>query len=310
MAIIKACSKSNIIKNTGFECNAAMLAPAMLIMVAPDVSWDDADLEDPITWMKTLIHERKAFPLFGHKAPVREVNNNAENDVMVKLDDGTDVFLRYGVYNRMLATTNGGLCFAKALQSFLNSGYSCLEVDATGQLLQRINSDLTYSGLITNFAYSPAPVAADLKNTPYKNRFQYSYSPSELVNNGVIFAGAEELLSMTGLIDVKFKSAAAASTTKLKISIGTECKGEDLIAKLGAALADVDLYVVTNKATGVAVTVSGAAIASGVMELTGTFVSAQTYTVTGSAPSVWLTNNVEGYDASLTGGGSIDILIP
>lgn len=310
MAIIKACNISNSVRNTGKECDTAMVATAMLIAIQQNVKFTDTDMLDPVAWLRGLIHQRKAFPLFGNAAPIRTINNNAESDVTVTLDDGTVVFLRYGVYNRTFETTNGGLCFAKSLQSFNSSGYSMLEIDISGQMQARKNSDGTYSGFRTSFMFSPAPILADLKSTPYKNRFQVSYTPSEVVSNGIIFTGADALLSETGLLDVTIKSAAAATVTKLKISVATECAGTDLIALIGSQLANVSNFVVTNKATGAVVPITSVAIVAGVIELTGSFTSGVTYHVVGSIPTVWKTNLVEGYDASPTGEAGVDILVP
>jgi hypothetical protein len=110
MAIIKACKISNRPKNTGKQCDIAMVATAMIIAVQSGLKFDDADLADPIAWLTTLIHEKKAFPMFGQKAPIREIANDTEGDQIVTLDDGLKVFLRYGLYNRTFGTTSGGLC--------------------------------------------------------------------------------------------------------------------------------------------------------------------------------------------------------
>lgn len=308
-AIIKACNITNTPKNTGKQCDSAMVATAMLIAIQSGLTFNDTNLSDPVSWLTTLIHQKKAFPLFGQKAPIREINNETEQDVMVTLDDGLKVFLRYGMYNRSFATTSGGLCYAEALASFLNSGYDVVEIDQQGQMLARLNSDGTYSPLITDFMYSPSPVLPDFKSTPYKNRFSYSFSPVELVNNGIIFKGASALLSMMGLIESKITKAAAATTTKLKIGVSTTCSEVDLVAKFGASLGThVNNFRVEDVATlGTAVVPSGAAIVTGWIELTGVFTTAHTYRVWGTDPSAWLANAVEGYDASEN---YVDIIIP
>lgn len=308
-AVIKACNITNTPKNTGKQCDVAMVATAMLIAVQRGLTFDDTDLEDPVSWLTTLIHQRKAFPLFGQKAPIREITNETEGDQIITLDDGLKVFLRYGVYNRKFATTSGGLCYAEALQSFLNSGYDIIEIDQQGQMLARDNGDDTYSPLITDFMYSPAPTLPDFKSTPYKNHFSYSFSPTELVQNGIVFKGASALLSMMGLIDASILKAAAASTTKLKISVKSTCAEEDLIAKFAAALGThVNNFRVEDVAAlGTAVVPSAAAIVSGIIELTGTYTTAHTYRVWGGTPAAWLANAVEGYDGSEN---YVDILIP
>jgi hypothetical protein len=307
MAIIKACKISNRPKNTGKQCDIAMVATAMIIAVQSGLKFDDADLADPIAWLTTLIHEKKAFPMFGQKAPIREIANDTEGDQIVTLDDGLKVFLRYGLYNRTFGTTSGGLCYAEALQSFLGSGFDVIEIDQQGQMLARKNSDGTYSPLITDFMYSPSPVLADFKSTPYKNRFQYSYSPVELVNNGIIFKGAEALLSMQGLVDAKITEKAAATAADVTIGVETTCSDEDLVDTIGADLADPANFAITNVATGLPVTITAAAIVGGNIVLSAVLVSGQTYRVVGTSPEVWLANNVEGYDGSEN---YVDILVP
>lgn len=308
MAISKACSTKTSIGNTGKECDTSMVATAMLIAIARSVTFTDVDLENPTDWLTTLIHERKAFPLFGQQAPIRTINNAAESDVLVTLDDGLQVFLRYGVYNRTFETTSGGFCYAKSLQSLNKSGYGLLEIDQSGQLLARKNIDGTYSGFIVDFMYAPSPILADFRTTPYKNRFQISYSPIEIVNNGVIFEGASELLSLMGLIETEITKENPGTTTKLTIGVRTECAETDLIALFGSALADPDNFVVTNKLTGAVIPISSAAIVNGDIELTGSFASGATYTVKGAAPAVWFAADIDGYDASSNNG--VDILIP
>lgn len=308
-AIVKACNVINSPKNTGKQCDTAMVATAMLIALQRGIEFDDTDLQDPVGWLTDLIHQKKAFPLFGQNAPIREIQNDSEGDQIVTLDDGLKVFLRYGLYNRTFSTTSGGLCYAEALNSFLNSGYDIIEIDQQGQLLARKNSNGTYSALITDFMYSPSPMLADFKSTPFKNRFSYSFSPTELVQNGIIFKGASALLSMMGLITSKVTSPVASTTTKLKVNVFTECSEDNLLTKFGNALgthAD-NFYVENVAALGTPVTISSAAIVSNVIELTGVFASGATFRVWGAAPTVWQTNLVEGYDASEN---YVDITIP
>lgn len=300
-AIIKACNAVSTIKNTGKQCDTSMVATAMLIAIHPTVKFTDTDLQDPVAWLEGLIHERKAFPLFGQQAPIRTITNNTEADVLVTLDDGSQVFLRYGVYNRVFETTSGGLCYAQALQGLNKSGYSIIEIDQQGQMLARVNSDGTYSGLITDFMYSPSPIIADFTNTPYKNRFQISYTPVELVNNGVIFAGAQQLLSMTGLIDLAIKPSGTSTTTGLKVSLTTTCSDQDVLSLFATELADEALWVVTNASTGATVTVTGVTIANGVATLAGTFVAGVVYNVSLVDPETLFAAQIEGYDGSTPG---------
>lgn len=310
-AIIKACNITNTPKNTGKQCDTAMVATAMLIAVQSGLEFDDSDLEDPVEWLNLLIHQKKAFPLFGQKAPIREITNNKEADVIVTLDDGLQVFLRYGIYNRMFATTSGGLCYAEALASLLNSGYDILEIDQQGQMLARDNKNAahSYSPLITDFMYSPSPTLADFKNTPYKNHFQYSFSPVELVNNGIIFKGAQALLSMMGLIDASIIDDGASTALILKIRVKSTCSEEELVPKFAEAdWEQVENFRVEDVAAlGTPVVPSAVNLVGDHLELVGVFTSGHTFRVWGATPEVWLGNNIEGYDASEN---YVDITIP
>lgn len=307
-AIIKACSTTISVKNTGKECDTSMVATAMLIALHPSVSFTDTDLLDPVGWMTGLIQQRMAFPLFGNKAPINTISNNAESDILITLDDGTQVFLRYGIYNRLFETISGGLCYAKALQSFNKAGYNFLEIDQEGKMLAHQNENGTYTGLSTTFQYAPSPIMSDFKTTPYKNRFQLSFSPVEIVNFGVIFDGAMGLLSMMGLIDTEIISSGTATATKLIVSVRTECAHANLLTMaFSGVLAAPGNFVITNVLTGAIVVATAAAIVAGKLELTGTFTIGQTYNVKGALPTVWDTAGIEGYDASTLG---VNILIP
>ena len=299
-AIVKACSLRNSVANTGKECDTSMGATAMLIAIKKTVTFTDTDLLDPIAWLTRLIQARDAFPFFGHEAPINTITNDTEQDSLVTLDDGTKVFLRYGVYNRMFETIAGGLCFAKSLKSLNKSGYNIIEIDQEGQMLvAKSLTEGTYRGLATSFMYAPAPVLADLKSTPYKNRFQLSYSPVEMVENGVIMEGAQDLLSLMGLIDVKLKNVSTAkTTTAIYFAVETECAQTDLVALFPTKIATPTNYILTNVITGAVVVASAGAVFNGQVRLTGTFVTGQSYKVIGSAPSVWSTNLIDGYDAS------------
>lgn len=239
MAIIKACLIGNSLKNTGKECDASMVATAMLIAVPPTIEIDDADLADPIAWITPLLHadkQSRVYPFFGNKAPINTINNNAEGDILVTLDDGTIVFLRYGIYNRLYETIAGGLCYAKALQGLNKSGYDIIEIDQQGQMLLHKNANGTFKGLSTTFMYSPSPLMADFKNTPYKNRFQYSFSPVELVQNGEVFTGAGSLLALMGLIDAEIVQDGTPTT-----SGSTRASGTVTVTAVGADNDTIDI---------------------------------------------------------------------
>jgi hypothetical protein len=93
---------------------------------------------------------------------------------------------------------------------------------------------------------------------------------------------------------------------KLKIGVRTECAHTDLVDTYGADIALAALYVVTDTADDSTITPTGVAVVGGVVEITAPIIAGHTYNVVGSAPSVWLTNSVSGYDAS---GNGVDIVV-
>lgn len=312
MALIKACIVGNSVKNTGKECDIAMGPAAMLIAVPPSTVISAANLLDPIAWIRPLMHadkQSRVYPLFGSVAPINVINDNAEGDVTVTLDDGTKILVRLGVYNRTYETIAGGLCYAEALLSFISSGYRVIEIDQQGKMLLRKNIGLpkTWSGLITTYMGGMAPQLATLKDV-FRNRFNYSFTPQELVNSGEIFEGAGSLLGLMGLIDAELLDGdGVQSTTHLFIKVQTHCAESDLVDLIGVDLADATNFIITNKATGAVITPSGVAITAGEIDFTGVFATGQTFNVIGSAPSVWYGNDILGYDASENG---VDITIP
>lgn len=308
-ALVSACNKALTIKNTGSECNESMGPTAMLFAVPPGATWQNSDLTDFTSFVLGKIHAPKAqrwYPLFGPGVPIRKITNNKEADVIFTADDGTQIFIRYGVLNRTFSTTEGGLCFAQALQSLNKSGYSFVEVDNASQVLNRKNTDGSFAALKTTFVYSPSLDLADFKNPAMLN-FAISIKPEEYIGNGVISQMDDSsLLDLVGLIDAGLTNATGSSTTKLKIGVETLCGDTDLVASVGSPLATITNFIVKLKSTGVVQTISAAAIVGGHLELTGTFISASIYTVSAAGADVWFTNGVEGYE----GVQSIDITIP
>lgn len=298
-ALIKACNKALSIKNTGSECNESMGPTSMLIAVPKALKWTATDMLNFGAYLTTQIHAAKAlrvYPMFGPEIPIRKIATSKEADVIPVMEDGTPIFVRYGSLTRAFATTEGGLCFAEALQTLNKSGYSILEVDNANQILMRNNGDGTFSALHTTFMYSPSPDLADLKNPGFVN-FQVSYRPEEYVQFGEIFQGDSSIADFIGLYDTQVTpDAAASSTTKLKIDVSTICGLTDLIALIGNPLAVITNFVVTKVSDGSLPTITAAAIVGGHIELTGTFVSAAKYSVALAAPSVLLAALIPGYE--------------
>lgn len=308
-ALVSACKKGLSIKNTRSECNDSMGPTARLIAVPPGATFTKANLADFTTYVNARLHDAlgaRWYVLFGPDVPIRRITNNKAADVIFNAEDGTDIFIRYGVLNRAFGTTEGGLCFAEAIMSLNKSGYSFIEIDNANQVMVRQNTDGTYSALKTTFVYSPSVDLADLKNPAFTN-FQISIKPEEYVRNGYILqADDSSLLDLIGLADTDVTDATGSTTTKLKVGVVTECGQTDLVALIGAPLAVIGNFVVKLKSTGAVQTLTAAPIVGGHIELIGTFISAFVYTVSLAAPSVLLANSIIGFE----GIKSVDITIP
>jgi len=302
MALTKACLVSSSLKNTGVDCDISMGPTAMIAAVPRTFTFTSTDFADPLTWFVKNSNEvpaKRIYPIFGNNAPVRFIANNKEADVIATLDDGAQVFVRYGFLNRMLTTTGGGIGLARSLQSFVGCGYRVLEFDKLGHMLARDNGDGTYSGLRCDFMYSPSPDLADFRN-PWRTNFQVSFDPSEYVGNGIIFSGAQQLLDIDGLVTGRFVDAGPHSTTKLKVYIQSDPSGIDLVALIGTALNSATLWTVTNATTGAVITVTSVTQASGtqgqILEMNGTFTAATKYNIVGKDALTFYTSSVIGYD--------------
>ncbi len=297
------CGVAANIQNTGSECTNPMLATGMLVMMPKDDKWEDADMEDFTGYINTKIHAAAGsrwYPIFGNAAPVRQINDGNESDVLETLEDGSVQFIRYGMYNRTFLTTDGGLALAKALMG-MKRDYAFIEVDITGKVAKMKNSDGTYSGFPVNLAYAPAPILANLKSS-YKNQFMISFSPNNYIKKGVIFTPDtdEDVLSLRGLYDTKVTAGSGThSTTNIFVDVATIVGGSDLVARYGATLAVVSNFVV-KAANGSTITPSAAAVIGGEVRLTGVYTAATNITVSLAAPSVLKTAGIEGYEGTVS----------
>jgi hypothetical protein len=308
MALTKACQVSLALKNTGVDCDVSMGATAMIAAVPKNFTFTSTDFADPLTWFTKNVNEvpsKRIYPIFGNDAPIRAITSNKEADVIATLDDGLQVFIRYGFLNKVMSTTNGGICYAQALQSFVACGYRILEFDKQGKMLARDNGNGTYTGLRCDFMYSPSPDPADFRN-PWKTNFQISIDPIEYVSGGIIFAGALPLLDVGGLIDAKFTDAGGHSLTKLIVGLESACGGTDLVPLLGTSLNSPTLYTVTNATTGAPITITGVTTVAGKLNLAGTFTAATKYNVIGKDAQVLYAANIIGYDAN----GQVQVTTP
>lgn len=264
-ALISACQKGLSIRNTRSECNDSMGPTARLIAVPPGATWQKSDMANFTAYVNTQLHAplgERWYVLFGPEVPIRRITNNKESDVIFTADDGTQIFIRYGVLNRAFGTTEGGLCFAQAIQSLNKSGYSFIEVDNATQVMMRKNSDGSYSAVKTTFVYSPSIDLADFKNPAFTN-FQISIKPEEYVGNGVIFqADDSSLMDLVSLLDVSVIQDGAPTTTG-----ATRATATDTIV-IGATGDSIDIK------TG-GVSLAGAPVVQTVTESSATLLAAK-----------------------------------
>jgi len=313
-ALIQACDVSASVKNTGLECNAAMGVTAMFLAAPMAFRFslaDIADIEEAVADAIAADRGARIYPIFGNAAPIGGITNNNEADVTETLPNGQVIPIRPGYINRDFFTIAGGLCYADHLRSFLGSGYGVFEIDQNGQFLAKkytANDGTVSYGPLTATLTPRSPTFADYTQV-YKNNFTVSYNPGEFLGSATILKGAINLLDVTGLLDVVLTLPAAASTTIIKVKAATECAGSDLYDLYDTELADVDAWIILNKATGVEVVPSSVTVdtVNHGWNLNGTFVSGETYTVALETPANLRANvNFDGYESV----APIDVLIP
>ena len=207
MSLVNPCQIAARPINTGSECSDSLKASGLIMLVPLTDRWDADDMADFTSFVKGKIHAapgQRWYPIFGNRAPIRQITDAKEADVLETMEDGSTQFIRFGMYNRTFYTTDGGLCLAKALMSLTAAGkYGFIEFDIIGQVAQMDNGDGTFSAFPLNLGYGPAPELANLK-TAYKNALYLSFSPQTYIKKGKIFASSpdEDLLSLSGLLDV------------------------------------------------------------------------------------------------------------
>jgi len=293
--------------NTGVDCAAAMAATSMIILVPRTARFTLADIVSAgsfTAYLETKVHAAAAdrwFPVGGALCPVRAITDSNEADVIETLDDGSMAFVRYGMYNRTYAFTDGGLCLGQALMAFPR-GYSFIEVDIKGQVLCWEPSADVFGGIPTNLAYGPAPEIANLKTT-YKNKLFLSFSPLNYIQNSKLFSSSstEDILNVNGLLDAEVGvGSTTQTTTNIYVTVTSECSDTDLVALFAGTgaghIAQVSNFVVV-AANGAVITPSAAAMeGTSQVKLTGTYTTGTNITVSLAASSVLKTNGIEGYE--------------
>lgn len=309
MAVRNACAIDTTGSNTGVECGKNLQAPKGFVLVRRTDEWDDDDLEDFYNYIQTKLHAAAAQRWFIINADLKNIENNEEADTMETFADGSQVFIKYGNYNRTASFYGGGTCLAKALMSFNRKGFSFIEFDNAGQIAMKKKANGKYAGFQPDELYSPKPTLANFANS-YQNKMFISIKPDEYIKKSAIFAIDEDLTDLMGLLDVEMLEKAAGTATKLTVGAQTECAETDLFDLLPDALNVIPAWKVTNKATGATITVTAVAKNATLKawELTGVFTAGQTFIATLVPPAslAALTIPVTGYEAVLP----VEIAIP
>lgn len=302
--------------NTGIECQAKMLATAMLIFMPKGATFTKADIiaagsfTDLLYTKMHLPAAQRWFVLFGHAAPVRMIADSNEADVFETYDDGTEDFIRYGKYNRTYSTNAGGLCLAQHLMRF-PEGFAFLDVDIASKVLSYEKSDGVYAGVPTSMIKGLAPDLATLK-TSFKNKLRVSFDPTSYIVKGKIFTSddTEDILNLNGLLDtVVTPSTTTKTITTIFFGVETQCAETDLVELYpgsgAGTIAQVTNFIVTN-ANGTPNTPSAATIVNGEIRLTGTFATGTNIKVKLAPAATLKTNGIEGYE----GVNELTIAIP
>jgi hypothetical protein len=222
MALVNPCNLEDNVVNTGVDCDSAMGPTKKLFMVPVSDRFTQADITAVGTFSEyatSRTHDvpgRRWFPLFGSYAPINDIQDATEGDVIETLPDGSKALVRRGFYNRTFLTTKGGDCFANILIRFPR-GFAFIEVDEDEKVKMYEPSTGVYGGFPTALAYGMSPTLATL-TTVFKNGLYLSYNAVTYNKNGKLFASTatEDILSINGLLDSaisNFSAPVAASNT-------------------------------------------------------------------------------------------------
>jgi hypothetical protein len=309
MAHIEACETSTSLKNPGGGCDK-MLGPSKGLLAGPTDLVIPADPSpDFVGWIKQQIHAApgsRVYIIANFLLPLFNMIVNPSQRVTETSDyTGEIIDIRGGTENRTYKTTKGGLCLAKAWASFRNSGLGFMDIDGSGLHVLAKQSDGTKRFLAAlNLGGAGIDVASG--NTVFKNNFSLSYDPDQYII-GTVYEGGLGILSLKNLEDVDVvEGEQAATTTNIFVGVTTECGGKDVVALLGSGIAQVSNFIVTKVSDGTHPSVTAAAIQSGEVKLTGTFVTGSDYTVELAPTTTLYTNNVFYYE----GQGVATITIP
>ena len=299
MALIEACQGSTSIKNPGGGCDK-MLGPSKGLFAGPTDLVIPAGTTDIVAYIKQAIHNApgtRVYPIANFVRPLINMNVTPATPVTETSDyTGEIIYIRSGTENRIYKTTKGGLCLAKAWVTFRNSGLGFMDIDGAGLYALNKDADSGDYNFITALNLGGAGIDTATGSTVFKNNFSLSYDPDQYIN-ATVFDGGYGLLSLKALEDVDVEAGTQTqTTTNIFVKVTTECGGRDVIALLGSGIAQITNFIVKNASTGATVTITAAAIIGGEVRLTGTFVSAQSYTVALAPTTTLYTNNVFYYE--------------
>lgn len=255
MALVNPCNLEDNVVNTGVDCDSAMGPTKKLFMVPVGDRFTMADITGVGTfteYAQTRVQDvpaKRWYPLFGSYAPINDIQDATESDVIESLPDGSKALVRRGFYNRTFITTKGGECFANILMRFPR-GFAFIEVDEDEKVKLYEPSTGVYGGFPTALAYGESPKLATL-TTVFKNSFYMSYQATTYIKNGKLFASTatEDILSLNGLLDAEITNFSAPSAASNTAPTG----GTNTVTTLGA---DGDTATVSIKGVDVSGTVT------------------------------------------------------
>lgn len=308
------CNLSLNPKNTGVDCDSAMLATALLIMVPRGARWTQADVDaSPYNGNFTAFVNAKAhlapssrwYPIFGTSAPISKIEDSNEADVIETMDDGSSIFIRYGKANRTFSTTKGGACLAAKLMQF-PQGYSFIEADIDGKVAVYEPTTGNFAGFPTVMLKGLSPEQANLK-TSYKNRMMISFDKVAYFVHGKVTSpdSTEDILGVNGLLDAEVDPGTAnvQSITHIFLKVKSECAETDLVETYtgtGAGkIGQITNFVIHN-ANGTVNTPSAVAITNGEVDLTGTFATGTNITAALNTPAILKANGIPGYEGLIS----------
>jgi hypothetical protein len=241
--------------NTGFgTCVVDFKNITDAFIVPAGTSFSQTETLTPAAFLTALIAATSAvkasrlYPIHN----LAEINDGSEGPVTEKLGYGAELNVRDGSFKWGFRILKGGFCLSKALRAFNDMNVDVFFVDADGLVIGQRNvaSDgtVTFGGIPQYQVYqAPLKINDGSKNTIYMQNFSF---PGNVFDS---FGGVQltpvDVAMVVGLQPIYLYGATRSTNVSVvKGTIG--CVGDDLGTTLGATLADVDLWTVTDAVTG------------------------------------------------------------